>query len=140
MGEDALEVSPTVSYGRRARMDEPSKALLKKDVFVQGLLLKWQKKVLPSISTFSDALHQARAAQQQEKQLSKMHPPFKPIPRGKTASETKGTNPPPSGGKEPAASANHFKKRTLKCFECDSTTHKWHDNPLKHLGRLVVPQ
>ena len=25
-------------------MDEDSKALLKRDVFVQGLLLKWQKK------------------------------------------------------------------------------------------------
>ena len=26
-------------------MDEDSKALLKRDVFVQGLLLEWQKKV-----------------------------------------------------------------------------------------------
>ena len=33
-------------------MDESSKALLKRDVFVQGLLLKWQK-VLPSASTSS---------------------------------------------------------------------------------------
>ena len=49
------------SYGCRRGMDEASKALLKRDVFVQGLLLQWQKKVLPLASTYSDALHQARA-------------------------------------------------------------------------------
>ena len=32
------------SYGRRAGMDEESKQLLKRDLFVQGLLLKWQEK------------------------------------------------------------------------------------------------
>ena len=61
------------SYGRRTGMDEGSKEMLKRDVFVQGLLLKWQEKVLPSAKTFSDALHQAMAAEQQEKQLIKMH-------------------------------------------------------------------
>ena len=61
------------SYGRRTGMDEGSKEMLKRDFFVQGLLLKWQKKVLPSPKTFSDALHQGRAAEQQEKQLTKMH-------------------------------------------------------------------
>ena len=61
------------SYGRRAGMDEDSKGMLKRDFFVQGLLLKWQEKVLPSAKAFSDALHQARAAEQQEKQLTKMH-------------------------------------------------------------------
>ena len=48
------------SYGCRRGMDEASKALLKRDVFVQGLLLQWQKKVLPLASTYSDALHQNR--------------------------------------------------------------------------------
>ena len=35
------------SYGRWAGMDISSK-LLKQDLVVQGLLLKWQEKVLPS--------------------------------------------------------------------------------------------
>ena len=62
------------SYGRRRGMDASSKKLLKRAVFVQGLLFKWQKKVLQSASTYSDALHQANAAEQQERQLSRMHP------------------------------------------------------------------
>ena len=47
--------------------------VLKRDVFVQGLLLKWQEKVLPSATTFADALHQARTAEEQERQLGLMH-------------------------------------------------------------------
>ena len=54
-------------------MDDGSKEMLKRDFFVQGLLLKWQEKVLPSAKMFSNALHQARAAEQQEKQLTKLH-------------------------------------------------------------------
>ena len=61
------------SYGRRTGMDEGSKEMLKRDFFVQGLLLKWQEKVLPSSKTFSDVLHQARAAEQQKRQLIKLH-------------------------------------------------------------------
>ena len=47
------------SYGQRAGMDEESRSILKRDLFVQGLLLKWQEKVLPSAEMFTDALHQA---------------------------------------------------------------------------------
>ena len=36
-------------------------------------MLKWQEKVLPSAKTFHDALYQARAAEQQEKQLLSLH-------------------------------------------------------------------
>ena len=36
--------------------------------------MKWQEKVLPSAVSFADALYQARAAEEQEKQLSAMHP------------------------------------------------------------------
>ncbi len=61
------------SYGMREGMDPESREMLKRDLFVQGLLLKWQKKVLPSAETFSDALHQARAAEEQEKQLAVLH-------------------------------------------------------------------
>ena len=61
------------SYGRRLGMDESSRAMLKRDLFIQGLLLKWQEKVLPSAETFADALYQARTMEEQSKQLSKMH-------------------------------------------------------------------
>ena len=44
------------SYGRHQGMDVTSRATLKRDLFVQGLLLKWQEKVLPSAETFEDAL------------------------------------------------------------------------------------
>ena len=98
-------------------MDESSKELLKHDVFVQGLLLKWQKKVLPSTSTFSDALHQARAAEQQEHQLSRMHPPPKAAPDHKTPSAS--PTEPPRKDKPTVRS-----RRDPKCFECGSTSHK----------------
>ena len=55
-------------------MDQASKDMLKRDLFVQGLLWKWQEKVLPSsANTFGDALYQARVAEEQEKQLSDLH-------------------------------------------------------------------
>lgn len=63
------------SYGSRGGMDTESKEMLKRDLFVQGLLLKWQKKVLPSADSFNDVLYQARAAEEQEKQLSELHQP-----------------------------------------------------------------
>lgn len=61
------------SYGHRVDVDATFKGVLKRDIFVQGLLLKWQEKVLPSATTFADALHQARTVEEQEKQLGEMH-------------------------------------------------------------------
>ena len=61
------------SYGHRVDVDATFKCVLKRDIFVQGLLLKWQEQVLPSATTFADALHQARTAEEQEKQLGEMH-------------------------------------------------------------------
>ena len=63
------------SYGSCGGMDAESKEMLKRDLFVQGLLLKWQKKVLHSVDSFNDALYQARAAEEKEKQLSELHKP-----------------------------------------------------------------
>ena len=60
------------SYGRRKGMDGSRKEMLKRDFFMQGLWLKCQEKVLPSAKIFH-ALHQACAAEQQEKQLSSLH-------------------------------------------------------------------
>ena len=61
------------SYGKRPGMDAASRELLKWDLFVQGLLMKWQGKVLLSANSFVNALHQARAAEEQKKQLLEIH-------------------------------------------------------------------
>ena len=61
------------SYGRQTEIDPKFKGTLKRDLFVQGLNLKWQEKVLPTAETFADALHQARTAEEQERQLIAMH-------------------------------------------------------------------
>ena len=68
-----LEVLFEKSYGKRQGMDLASKELLKRDLFIQGLSLKWQEKVLPSAATFADALHQARAAEEQDTLLGELH-------------------------------------------------------------------
>ena len=52
------------SYGKRLGMDVASREFLKRDLFVQGLLIKWQEKLLSSANSFVDALHQARAAEE----------------------------------------------------------------------------
>ena len=57
------------SYGR-AGMDDDARERLKRDLFVQGLQYRWQEKVLPTATTFCDALYQARANEEQAKQLS----------------------------------------------------------------------
>ena len=52
------------NYNRRMGMDEESKQLLKRDLFVQGLLLKRQEKVLPSsVTMFADTLYKARTVE-----------------------------------------------------------------------------
>ena len=116
------------SYSHRRGMDESSEELLKRDVFVQGLLLKWQKKVLPSASTFSDALQQVRGAKQQERQLSRMHPPPRPTLKSRVASDHKTLSAPPT---EPLREdkLTSRSKRDPKCFECRSTSHKWLNAP-----------
>ena len=68
-----LEALFEKSYGKRQGMDLASKELLKSDLFVQGLSLKWQEKVLLSAATFPDALHQARAAEEQDTLLGELH-------------------------------------------------------------------
>ena len=57
------------SYGKRAGMDQASKELLKRDLFVQGPAYCY----LPSASSFGDALHQAGLAEEQPKQLNELH-------------------------------------------------------------------
>jgi len=54
-------------------MDQASKDMLRRELFVQGMMFKWQEKVLPSANSFDDALYQARVAEEQERQLSDLH-------------------------------------------------------------------
>ena len=124
------------SYGRRAGMDEGSKEMLKRDFFVQSLLLKWQEKVLPSAKTFSDALHQARAAEQQERQLIKLHQSGGSVKAG-TSSKPSASAKAASGsasqsGERPESSASSTSGRGRLpggCFECGSRSHRWRDCP-----------
>ena len=77
-------------------MDVASRELLKRDLFVQGLLMKWQEKVLPSANSFVDALHQARAAEEQKKQLLEIHDttaPQKPYYKRRIDEESRKTQP-----------------------------------------------
>ena len=113
-------------------MDQASKDMLKRDLFVQGLLWKWQEKVLLSSSanTFDDALYQARIAEEQERQLSDLHkrerdPKKRFTPHRKTqATEEKnelGKCTARTGGTQQQASDDirpqqrPFKGRCLKC-------------------------
>ena len=68
------------SYGNRKGMDSESKSLLKRDLFTQGLLRKWQEKISPSASTFHDVLFQACAAEDQEHTLCELHGHSPPKP------------------------------------------------------------
>ena len=119
------------SYGCRAGMDEESREMLKHDLFVQGLLLKWQEKVLPKAESFLDALHQARAAEEQERQLAKLHPSKKPT-AGSLSTRESGSGRdlegafqyhPPSGEK-----GGDIIRR---CHRCHSIKHLLKDCPMR---------
>ena len=121
------------SYGHRTDVDMTFKEILKRDIFVQGLLLKWQEKVLPSAVSFADALYQARAAEKQEKQLGAMHPKafhsqkegFKEAP-GKSA---RGDNRPTSQD-QPAVSRGTGSRdmSQVQCYKCHGYWHTARDH------------
>ena len=102
-----LEALFEKSYGRRSRMDHASKELLKRDLFVQGLVLKWQEKVLPSAATFADAVHQARAAEEHAKQLSEIH----------KAATAKATTPRSGSAAIPSAGGPEARDRAMRAPE-----------------------
>ena len=116
------------SYGRRVGMDEPSKVMLKRDLFVQGLLLKWQEKVVPSAATFGDALHCARLAEEHARQISEIHKdrgdkafPKKQSPAGSSEKELV-VDPPP-------------KTPSRGCFKCGSQRHRARECPQRKQPR-----
>ena len=114
------------SYGRRTGMDEESRNMLKRDLFVQGLLLKWQEKVLPSAETFADALHQARASEEQTRQLANLHGAGGSRPRGKETDKETENNTTRTSTKEKDSS-----QRVLRCHKCRSTRHLLRDCPMR---------
>ena len=61
------------SYGKRTGNDQPLMEMIKRDLFVQELIYKLQEKVLPSASTFADALHQPHLVKKQHMQLAKLY-------------------------------------------------------------------
>ena len=121
------------SYGRRSGMDLSSKEMLKRDLFVQGLTLKWQEKVLPSAATFSDALHQARLAEEQHKQLGEIHKgrvQERPQPKKATG---KPTDPASATGETTQSGTSSTPTSTAsrlgRCFKCGSLRHKARECP-----------
>ena len=121
------------SYGRRSGMDLSSKEMLKRDLFVQGLTLKWQEKVLPSAATFSDALHQARLAEEQHKQLGEIHKgrvQERPQPKKATG---KPTDPGSATGETTQSGTSSTPTSTAsrlgRCFKCGSLRHKARECP-----------
>ncbi len=126
------------SYGCRAGMDSDTKELLKRDLFVQGLRLKWQEKVLPSAKTFTDALRQARAAEEQERQLTTLHRPgARP---GESSSHTspkvlqprKETSESGEAASKSGETGRLEARRPqggLQCFQCGSNNHKARECP-----------
>ena len=118
------------SYGRREGMDQESKDLLKRDLFVLGLRMKWQEKVLPSSESFSDCLHQARAAEEQERQLNELHQPKGP----EAARPSKAAEGSAQRRSEPAPQARLPEHptppvRSSRCWKCGSTRHQQRDCP-----------
>ncbi len=110
-------------------MDQDSKDLLKRNLFVQGLKLRWQEQVLPSAETFADALHQARAAEEQDRQLGEMHLTRGGLPRPKgQPDKVQRRGEPPAAVRERDTLAPP-NPSTGKCFRYKSTRHKARDCP-----------
>ena len=137
------------SYGQRDGMDQASKDMLKRDLFVQGLLWKWQEKVLPSANTFDDALYQARIAEEQERQLSDLHrrdqgsgrqftpqrkEPTSPPAEDKVG-DSSGTSSRSGSAQQQAGSDAKPQQRPFKAWECRKCFgigHKAKDCPQKN--------
>ena len=110
------------SYGQRSGMDLESKALFKRDLFVQGLLLKWQKKVLSSAESFPDALHKARVAEEQERHLAAMH-------KSSDSSHSKHQSRPAATvetvqKQDPPSQQQSDRRGGFPCSKCGSRRHK----------------
>ena len=123
-------------------MDQALKEMLKRDLFVQGLMLKWQEKVLPSATTFSDALHQARLAEDQDRQLQEMHKSSRPLERKKAPEKT--TLPEEKGVEKNLRDLTSKDKKDTsrdgpRCYKCHSRQHKFAECPLRNRTSQETP-
>ena len=122
------------SYGHRADVDAAFKGVLKRDVFVQGLLLKWQEKVLPSAKTFADALHQARTAEEQERQLGLMHHggvaagKKDGVLRAQPGKQARGDKPNTAEQQSPQTGSSYLSR--IQCYKCHGSGHFARQCPL----------
>ena len=126
------------SYSHCAGLDQGFKEVLKRDLFVQGLLLKRQEKVLPSAKTFADALYQARTVEEQ--QLLEMHWKEAPTSRSQPPKDLSMVVAPKgsverqedtsSSGKLPSAGRGQDKSR-VQCYRCHGFGHLSQNCPLK---------
>ena len=92
---------------------------------MQGLILKWQAKVLPTAESFTEALYQARTAEEQERQLAEIHK--RDLPRGVLSRPL--MEMPQKSGEKSGEKAQQG-KRMLRCFKCHGTGHFARECPL----------
>ena len=118
------------SYGKRLGMDVASREFLKRDLFVQGLLIKWQEKVKFTIRKFFYALHQARAAGEYLLEIHDTTAPKKPYYKKRIDEESRKTQ--PQGGKKgtpPDGSARNKSREPGTCYKCGSQNHLYRECP-----------
>ncbi len=90
------------------------------------LVLWWQEKVLPTAESFADALHQARTAEEQQRQLAAMHkrdPPSRPTPNRPVVGGSNGEGREGSGGPAaidgvPPRAHQPRNRRSVQCYRC----------------------
>ena len=131
------------SYGNESGIDPAFRRTLKRDLFVQGLILKWQEKVLPTAENFTEALYQARTAEEQERQLAEIHKrealrPFPSRPQvgaPEKSGDDKAGGKPLVGGKPAWENAQKGQgpgnRRQLRCFKCYGLGHFSKDCPMR---------
>ena len=115
------------SYGHNQGMDTASKAMLKRDLFVQGLHIRWQEKVLLSADTFENALFQVRLAEQQQLDLAHLHKRQSGYLLSQSRQGARSTNPQLNPSNQAPRGAY---QSPGPCYSCGQLGHKQSNCPL----------